>query len=789
MISIARLFANADTAHYYLEAIANDRDDYYVASGEAPGRWLGSGSALLGLDGEVTPQDLRAILEGLDPRTGEPIIGYRKNAGFDLCLSAPKSVSLLWGLGDQVTADQVVVAHEEAVLAALAYLEDAACTVRRGKGGTTHLRAGGLVSAAFRHRTSREADPQLHTHLVTANMALGPDGRWTALHSADLWHHARTAGFIYQSVLRHEVADRLSVAFEPSGKPGIGEVVGIPKAIRNKFSRRRVAIEAAMIEHGVRTAHGAQIATLDTRPAKPEPVSEDVLRSAWQEHADAIGFDLASVPRQRREPVAPDDVDIGRQLTERDATFDRLRVLQAVAETATQGLPYQRIRSRADEFLAGADVIEITAERWTTPEMLALEADAIDRATCGPATAAVPREIIDAAISARPSISREQAEAVRSITTTNDPVAVLVGHAGTGKTFTLDAAGEAWLHAGLRPIGVALAGRAAAELQSGSGIPSQTIASFLKELGEGRTLTDRDVVLVDEAGMVGTRDLHRLLVAATGSGAKLVFVGDHKQLAEIEAGGMFAALARGLGAVELTENRRLQVPAQATTALALRNGDVDRTLLRPHRLGGLTIGENADRVRSSLAEDWFLEHNDDKHAVMFALRHADVDDLNYRARRLLHRNGQLGNRVIATHDTDFCIGDRVLVLRNDRRIGVMNGTQGTIAGMEEGNLVVDTPDGRRLEIPARYAAEGHLAHGYAMTVHKAQGMTCDVSLVLGDDSLYAEAGYTSITRGRLRNHVYVVASHEPDDPVADLRRALDRSAAKQTAIEQMDLGL
>lgn len=119
----------------------------------------------------------------------------------------------------------------------------------------------------------------------------------------------------------------------------------------------------------------------------------------------------------------------------------------------------------------------------------------------------------------------------------------------------------------------------------------------------------------------------------------------------------------------------------------------------------------------------------------------------------------------------------------------MNGTQGTIAGMEEGNLLVDASDGRRLEIPARYAADGHLTHGYAMTVHKAQGMTCDVSLVLGDDSLYAEAGYTSITRGRLRNHVYVVAGPDTDDPVAEIRRALDRSAAKQTAIEQMGLGL
>ncbi|KAA0233738.1 MAG: ATP-dependent RecD-like DNA helicase [Acidimicrobiales bacterium] len=786
MISIARLAANADTAIYYLEAIANDRDDYYVASGEVPGRWIGSGSALLGLDGEVVPEDLRAILDGLDPHTGEALVGYRKNSGFDLTLSAPKSVSLLWGLGDRATAEQVVAAHDEAALAALAYLEGAACTVRRGKGGSVHHRAGGLVVAAFRHRTSREADPQLHTHLVTANMALGPDGRWTALHSADIWHHSRTAGFIYQSVLRHEVAQRLNVAFEPE-KPGIGEVVGIPKPVRRKFSRRRVQIEAAMAEHGVRTSHGAQIATLDTRPAKPTPVSEDELRAAWRDHADSIGFDLRQVPRQRRHPLPPDDQAIGRHLTTRDATFDRLRVIQAVAETATQGLPYAHIIARADAFLVGPEAVEVTATRWTTPEMLAIEADAIERAVAGPPTAAVNRELVDAAIAARPSISREQADAVRSITTTSDSVSVVVGHAGAGKTFSLNAGAEAWRNAGLRPTGIALAGRAAAELQAGSGIPSQTIASFFKDLSEGRALTDGDVLVVDEAGMVGTRDLHRLITATTEAGAKLVLLGDHKQLAEIEAGGLFAALARHLGAAELTENRRLQVPAQAATARALRDGKVDRALLRLRRTGSLTIEDNADLLRAKLAEDWFLEHGDGKHAVMLALRRDDVAELNYRARRLLHRDGQLGDRVLATADADFCVGDRVLALRNDRRIGVTNGTQGTIAGVEGGSLLVDTHDGQQLRVPVRYAWE-HLTHGYAMTMHKAQGMTCDVSLVLGDDTLYVEAGYTSITRGRLRNHVYAVASQEPDE-VAGIRRALDRSAAKQTAIEQMGLGL
>lgn len=158
MLSIARLAANADTAHYYLEAIANDRDDYYVASGEAPGRCLGSGSALLGLGAEVTLGGLRAVLDGVDPRTGEAIIGYRKNAGFDLCLSAPKSVSLVWGLGDRATVAQVARSpHDEAVLAAQAYLEDAACTVRGKRAGPPTFEQ--VVSSPLRSGTGPAERP------------------------------------------------------------------------------------------------------------------------------------------------------------------------------------------------------------------------------------------------------------------------------------------------------------------------------------------------------------------------------------------------------------------------------------------------------------------------------------------------------------------------------------------------------------------------------------------------------------------------------------------------------
>jgi conjugative relaxase-like TrwC/TraI family protein len=515
VLSIGKLSAGADSAAYYLEVIANGRDDYYLAGHEAPGRWMGSAAAHLGLVGVVEPEDLKAVLAGTDPRSGERLARWRSVAGFDLTLSAPKSVSLLWALGSAEVATAVVEAHDAAVAAAVDYLEDEACSVRRGRGGADQLGGAGFVSAAFRHRTSRANDPNLHTHLVTANMTLGADGRWSSLDGGDLYRHGRTAGFVYQSVLRHEVAERLGVAFGPTG-PGVGEVVGVSERARRAFSRRRVAVEATMGEHGSHSARGAQVAVLASRPTKNHTVGEEGLRRDWRTRALDIGFTLDDVPQRRVGEWPSDDTLLGRELTRHDATFDRRTVIRAVAEAATQGLPYVEIRSRADAFLAGPEAVEVAPGRWTTPEMLALEADALNRATAGGRSQPVSEVLVDDALRARPTISDEQADAVRRITTSDASVVVLVGRAGTGKTFALDAARAAWHSAELRPIGVALAARAAQELQSGSGIQSVTIAGLLTDLGRGeRRITDRDVVVVDEAGMVGTRDLHRLITVTT----------------------------------------------------------------------------------------------------------------------------------------------------------------------------------------------------------------------------------------------------------------------------------
>jgi conjugative relaxase-like TrwC/TraI family protein len=214
----------------------------------------GKGAAELGLAGAVAPADLRAVLEGADPRTGQNLVGWRKRPGYDLTLSAPKSVSLLWGLGDRSTAAAVAAAHEEAVDAAVAYMEDAACVVRRGRGGRLWHPGVGLVGA-----TSRAGDLNLHSDVVVANMTRGPDGEWSALFGQPLYRHARTAGFLYQAVLRHGLTTELGVGFGDANR-GVREVEGIPASVRREFSRRR----------GHRAGHGPSTGPApSTEPRSP----------------------------------------------------------------------------------------------------------------------------------------------------------------------------------------------------------------------------------------------------------------------------------------------------------------------------------------------------------------------------------------------------------------------------------------------------------------------------------------------------------------------------------------
>jgi conjugative relaxase-like TrwC/TraI family protein len=203
VLSIGKVGAGQGSPNYYVEHVAQGAEDYYAGHGEARGRWHGQGATSRGLDGEVDSDDFLNLL-GADPANGKTVFGY------DLTFSAPKSVSLLFGLGDLQTSRLTRDAHDHAVQQALDYLERHACWTRRGRGGRTRLQGDGLTVATFRHRTSRAGDPQLHTHAVVAN-APTATGSTTALDGQALYAHARTAGYLYQAALRDQLTRTVGV--------------------------------------------------------------------------------------------------------------------------------------------------------------------------------------------------------------------------------------------------------------------------------------------------------------------------------------------------------------------------------------------------------------------------------------------------------------------------------------------------------------------------------------------------------------------------------------------------
>jgi len=234
VLSIGKIATGPAAAAYYADQVAPDPSAYYSGEGEAAGRWAGAGAGALGLEGEVSRVQLDAVLAGAGQRTVRP----GSVGGFDLTFRAPKSVSVLWAVADPALAVQLRAGHDAAVAQAMGYMEREACRARRGRGGVVQVRGEGFVSAAFTHRTSRAGDPLLHTHVVTGNLTRGPDGRWTALDGRHLYQQARTAGFLYQAVLRQELTERLGVSWQPV-ENGVADIDGISREVVEQFSQRR----------------------------------------------------------------------------------------------------------------------------------------------------------------------------------------------------------------------------------------------------------------------------------------------------------------------------------------------------------------------------------------------------------------------------------------------------------------------------------------------------------------------------------------------------------------------
>ena len=385
-------------------------------------------------------------------------------------------------------------------------------------------------------------------------------------------------------------------------------------------------------------------------------------------------------------------------------------------------------------------------------------------------------------------LSTAQRDALDHVTRRGD-LALLVGYAGTGKSALLGVAREVWEAQGYRVRGAALSGMAAESLEGGSGIPSRTLASLEHAWGRDRELLGpRDVLVVDEAGLVGSRQLGRVMAEAKAVGAKVVMVGDAEQLQAIEAGAAFRALAERHGAYELTEVRRQQVDWQRDATRQLATGRTVQALGAYAAAGALHGHDDAPAAREAVVAGWWAAKQaaPETSQVMLAYTREDVAALNGLARERMQAAGALGpdQRVETTRGSRFFAeGERLVFLRNERELGVKNGTLGTVQQVGDTRMSVRLDDGRRVAFDHKTYTD--LDHGYATTIHKSQGVTVDRTYVLAGGYMDRHATYVALSR-----HRQSVALHYDRQTFADqaeLGRALARERAKDSTLDYPDL--
>ena len=517
------------------------------------------------------------------------------------------------------------------------------------------------------------------------------------------------------------------------------------------------------------------------------------------------------IARRNGELIAEDPRVALDALTRQHSTFSKQDLARFVNRHTEDGEQFAAVLARVE---ASAELVRLGVdgrgrERFSTREMVAAEQrmEATAAELGGSWAHRVGVVEIDRAVRRAEAgglvLGEEQRGAVAHVTAGRD-LALVVGYAGTGKSAMLGVARQAWEAAGYRVRGAALSGIAAEGLEGGSGIESRTLASLEWGWKEGRDqLTARDVLVVDEAGMVGSRQMERVLSAAREAGAKVVLVGDPEQLQAIEAGAAFRALAEQHGAAEIAAVRRQRAEWQREATRELATGRTGTALGRYEAAGMVQGHDTQDEARAALVAGWAAERQaaPEQSRVMLAYTRADVGELNRLARERVRAAGGLGvEHQVETERGARAMarGDRLMFLRNERGLGagpggrggvpVKNGTLGTVLAVEaQGERLtvrLDGPgqEGKDAPVVTCYARDyAHLDHGYAATVHKAQGVTVDRAHVLASAHMDRHAAYVALTR-----HREGVALHWSAEALGDragLGRTLGRERAKDTSLD------
>lgn len=773
-------------------------DDYYLRPGEAIGVWFGSGAATLGLSGAVDPAVYKNLMSGFNP---DGSVAYFKNSGtetrrsgFDLTFSVPKSVSELWAASSGVANLESLIreANWAAVRRAMQHLQEQAAYGRDGLGGQARVKVE-LLMCGFEHGSNRNRDAQLHIHVVVVNTGLRP-GKCKTIASHELYKWKMAAGAIYRAELAHQLRTKLGI--DLVAKSTWFEVSGVPESLVAAGSSRRKEILAAMEAAGMGGAKAAMRAARDTRAAK-DLLPRAELFEMWSSLAKAHGFGPekvrallrpghTQVPDKVPQALITKSVD---QLLDHHSYFSERELVRAVAERSQSlGVAVSTIlrdvRTGLEHLVA---VGELGGERqFTTRENLELERNLIAKAANGRGTPrcivadSVLREILSEV-----ELSPEQANAVRHITTRPGTIQIIHGLAGTGKSTAMETARKAFEASGFKLIGCALSGKASESLELSSGIRSYTIAKLLKEWAKQKPaiprLDARTVLVIDESSMIGTRRLAALLDLAEAAQSKVVAVGDSRQLPAIEAGAPFPALCRFLGMATMNEIRRQLSQWGRELVREFADGDVRKAIGILDQRGLLKVAPSDEAASRALLADWAKE-KDPRDSIILAGTREEVDWFNREAQKIRREASPRAPKRHQICGREYFEGDRVLFVRNDRKLGVKNGSFGTLLGVRNGSAIIEL-DGTRKRVFMPLSHE-HLRLGFATTTHKSQGATYLRTYVRVSDAMQSrEATYVQVSRARQWTKLYLSQEQAGEKGLSSIIRTMERSEAKSNAID------
>lgn len=718
--TIGAIGSSAAASSYY------EADDYYADGGISPSEWQGEGAKALGLSGEVSRETFRAMLDGTLP-DGQQLGTMREGKlqhrpGWDVTLSAPKSVSIM----AEVAGDRrLVAAHANAVKAAMAYVErHAAATRIRTEGGVERQTTDNLVIASFRHDTSRAQDPQLHTHNVIMNMTQDAEGNWRSLEPRALYQLQKAIGAVYRQELAVGVR-ALGYAIE-QGKDSLFEIKGVPAAVIRAFSERAAQVEARLAERGhtraTASAEEKQIAALDTREAK-QSLERGELVANWRAEADAAGFgkdawealvaaskeaaassEHGSTQAAQGQIAAHQAVALAAaNLGERQSVFaaaelekeagryglgrvTAAQISAAVARAQDDGalVPRTFLDKRGAEFAGFTTAENIAHER----QLLRLEAEG--RGAASPILSArqAASAVARAELRSDHPWNEGQRAATRALLTSSHRVTGVQGYAGTAKTTTVLAtfAREAQAR-GFAVTALAPTASAAQTLGDALGQRGETVA---RQLACNGASLSGGVWIVDEASLLSARDMAALLGLAADSKARVVLVGDVKQLGSVGAGASFAQLqSAGMATARLDSVVRQTNAATREAVLASIEGDARKALDALDRGGGRIIahGSQGERFAAMAKAYAALDASERARTLVIEPSRNGRDALTAYIRRELAAAGVLSgpavnmeslvakslSRIEARDPSSYAPGDTVRFLRDYADKGVTRG--------------------------------------------------------------------------------------------------------------------